>query len=320
MSLSSAGLPAGPLIAVRARSTALVFSTDAGKHLTQSYVGLESGVPGISDSVKDNDNVVYPAAGGVFHSQPALRVTHFDGNTSTDLIYLQHLTQDLDPGVTLTTIKLKDSYYPFFVELCIKSHSSDDVFEEWVRVHHQEPAAVTLYEVASAGLVVNAPSYSLRHFSRDQHNRLIPSDTKLTPLLEFSMSVGGTTASRVTEPVFVVSLEEDGAQSNKGAALGGALLTAGDFVNSFEYEEPDEVSPGHSTSVKTRLRILGNTNPRSIPRTILPDRTLVTEPMVFTYQDQGAQAVVDRLRAWGRSEENKHRAGVKALLDLPPKG
>jgi alpha-galactosidase len=229
------------------------------------------------------------------------------------------LTQDLGSGVTLTTIKLRDSYYPFFVELCIRSYAPDDVFEEWVQVHHQEPAAVTLYEVASAGLVVNAASYTLRHYSRGQNNRLIASDTKLTPLLEFLKSVDGAATSRVTEPVFVVSLG-GGVQSSEGAALGGALLTAGDFVNSFEYEEPDSIFPYKPVPVITRLRILGSTNPRSVPRTFLPNRKLVTSPMAFTYHDQGIQAAVARLRAWARAQDRKHDAGVKPLLDLPAKG
>jgi hypothetical protein len=195
----------------------------------------------------------------------------------------------------------------------------DDVFEEWTHVHHQEPAAVTLYEVASAGLVVNATAYWLRHYSRDQGNRLIASDTKLTPLLEFLKSVGGTATprSRGTEPVFVVSLG-DSAQSREVAALAGILLTAGDFVNSFEYEEPATISPYNPAPVISRLRILANTNPRSIPRRLLPNRKLVTPPMAFTYHAQGMQAATARLRAWGRAQDGKHDASVKQLLDLPP--
>jgi alpha-galactosidase len=313
--LSARLLPAGPLIPVKTHSVALVFSTDANNHLTQYYVGPASGAPVTYNPASDDDNVVYPAADSVFYSQPALRATHFDGNTSTDLVYVQRVAQDLGSGVMLTTIQLKDSYYPFFVDLFIKSYAADDVFEEWTQVRHQESAAVTLYEVASGGLVVNATSYWLRHYSRDQNNRLIASDTQLTPLLEFLKSVGRAATSRVTEPVFVVSLRGT-MQSSEGAALAGILLTAGDFVNSFEYEEPENIFPYGPTPVITRLRILGNTNPRSIPRTLLPDQKLVTPPMAFTYHDQGIQAATARLRAWGRAQDRKHSVAVKPLLDL----
>lgn len=318
--LSSMGMvSAGLLIPVKTRSTALVFSTDANNHLTQSYVGLAAGAPATYDPANGNHNVVYPGAGSVFHSQPALRATHFDGNTSTDLVYVQHGMQDLGSGLTLTTIKLRDSYYPFFVDLYIRSYAPDDVFEEWAQVHHQEPAAVTLYQVASAGLVVNATAYALRHYGRDRGNRLIACDTKLTPLLELLESAGGAAAPRTTEPVFVVSLGA-GTQPGEGAALAGALLTTGTFINSFEYEEPDSIFPYKAAPVISRLRILGNTNPRSIPTAFLPNRTLVTSPMVFTYHDQGIRAAVARLRAWARAQDRKHEAGVKVLLDLPPEG
>ena len=97
--LLSAGLAAnasaGPLITVKTQSAALVFSTDANNHLTQYYVGPASGAPAAYDANSDNDNVVYPTANSIFYSQPALRATHFDGNTSTDLGYVQHTTEDL---------------------------------------------------------------------------------------------------------------------------------------------------------------------------------------------------------------------------------
>jgi alpha-galactosidase len=125
---------AGPLIPIKTRSTAFVFSTDANNHLTRSYVGPASDAPETYDRTSDHENVVYPTAGSVFHSQPALRVTHFDGNTSTDLVYMQHAMQDLGSGVTLTIIQLKDRYYPFFVNLYIRSYASDEVLEEWTQV------------------------------------------------------------------------------------------------------------------------------------------------------------------------------------------
>src|SRR5688500_10839540 len=48
----------------------------------------------------------YPQYGDGFISDPALQITHADGNTSTSLAYVKHGTSEVDSNVSLTRIEL----------------------------------------------------------------------------------------------------------------------------------------------------------------------------------------------------------------------
>src|ERR1039458_4370089 len=87
----------------------------------------------------------HPQFGNGFISEPALQATHADGNTSTDLIYVRDETTAIDTNVSLTRIELKDPAYPFFVTLCFKTYSKEDVIEQWTEIRHGENAPVTLF-------------------------------------------------------------------------------------------------------------------------------------------------------------------------------
>src|ERR1700722_19945283 len=80
----------------------------------------------------------YPSYGDGFILEPALEATHTDGNTSTDLIYVEHETTAIDSDVSLTSIVLKNPAYPFFVTLCFKTYVNEDVIEQWAEISNGE--------------------------------------------------------------------------------------------------------------------------------------------------------------------------------------
>ena len=55
------------------------------------------------------DDLAYPAMGGRNFREPALRVTHADGDMNTELRYVSHSSRQLaDPNVTETVVKMTD--------------------------------------------------------------------------------------------------------------------------------------------------------------------------------------------------------------------
>jgi alpha-galactosidase len=91
-----------------------------------------------------------PQFGDGFVLEPALQATHADGNTSTHLEYISHSTSKVDDDATLTRIELKDTFYPFFVTICLKAYEKEDVIEQWTEIHHDEHDPVTLWRFASS--------------------------------------------------------------------------------------------------------------------------------------------------------------------------
>jgi len=69
----------------------------------------------------------YPPSGDGFILEPALAVTHSDGNASTDLRFVKQARTELGTNIVLTRIELKDGFYPLSVTLCFKAYQAEDV-------------------------------------------------------------------------------------------------------------------------------------------------------------------------------------------------
>ena len=103
-------------------------------------LGYGRSTPDVPAPSKDpaRETEFHPQFGDGFVLEPALQATHGDGNTSTDLKYVRHASTALDDDTTLTRIELKDKFYPFFVTLCLKACSDEDVIEQWTEIRHDE--------------------------------------------------------------------------------------------------------------------------------------------------------------------------------------
>ena len=125
-------------------------------------------IPSAPVKLPDRLTEFHPQAGDGFICEPALQVTHADGNTSTDLAYVKHSTTALDTNVSLTRIELKDR---FFLSLSLSASrpiAREDVIEQWTEIRHDENGAVTLYRFASSSpLMAKAESYWLTQFHGD---------------------------------------------------------------------------------------------------------------------------------------------------------
>lgn len=82
----------------------------------------------------------------------ALAVTHADGNLSTQM-EVASVSTETEKQATLTTVRLKDKVYPFYIDVCYKAYQDVDMIETWTEISHQEKKAVRLTQFASAYLL-----------------------------------------------------------------------------------------------------------------------------------------------------------------------
>jgi len=106
---------------------------------------------------KDNDYTgqmasVYTPAGSRNLLEPAIAITHADGNQSLDLKYVSHKVDKVSDDVSLLTIVLKDNVYNTEVTLYYKSYFKDDVIEQWSTIRNGEKGTIVLNKFASADL------------------------------------------------------------------------------------------------------------------------------------------------------------------------
>lgn len=102
----------------------------------------------------------YSTSGNEDFFEPALGITHADGNMTTYLYYVNS-TQEPVNGGTHNRINLKDDKYPVNVTLNYVAYPKENVIKMWTEISHREKKPVTLSQYASAMLYFNEPQYWL---------------------------------------------------------------------------------------------------------------------------------------------------------------
>lgn len=125
-----------PTIVISTQNTALVYTTNAKKQLTQLYFG--QALANTSDyTLKKPNNlpaIITQGSGPV--REPSLGVVHSDNNPSLELQYINHNTKT-EGNIQTTQIQLKDPQYPFYITLHFKAYKNENVIEQWTEIKHQ---------------------------------------------------------------------------------------------------------------------------------------------------------------------------------------
>mgnify|MGYP001073303412 FL=1 len=142
-------------ICISTPNTSLVLNAPTGGELKYLYYGnklSETDLQNI-DGAKNCDHTAYPVYGMNCPSETALSGRHADGNMSTQM-EIVGIDTDKDAQSTLTTVRLKDKVYPFYIDVCYKAYTNVDMIETWTEISHSEKKPVSLTQFASAYLPV----------------------------------------------------------------------------------------------------------------------------------------------------------------------
>ena len=176
-------------IPITTLNSAIVLQTDNIGRLHTVYFGKSLENDGEYNSVsksfnfKDSDagiyDIAYTPAGTWNLSEPAIQVTHGDGNRSLELKYVGHETRIVDANSTITSIILKDPNYPFLVTLNYKIWKKENVIEQWSEIQNNEQKTITLEKYASANLYSSSKDFYLTTFQGGYAKEMQPAETKL---------------------------------------------------------------------------------------------------------------------------------------------
>jgi alpha-galactosidase len=226
-----------------------------------------------------------PQYGDGFILEPAVQATHADGNTSTALIFVTNQTRQIDDNVALTTIQLKDSYYPFFVTLFLKSYRNEDMIEQWTQFRHDESGDVTLHRFASSAPVFSSGEFWLTQFHGDYKTEATMDETKLCPGMTVLDSKIGVRATRFRIPSFLLSIGAP-AQETTGQVYGGSLEWSASYQLAFEVDWAN------------RLRALCGINPFAGQYHLKPGRTFTTPAMLWSWSNNGKGQLSRNFHHW----------------------
>ncbi len=232
--------------------------------------------------------------------EPALGITHADGNMTTYLYYTGSTTEKVDGG-TLTRISLRDNRYPVDVTLNYVSYPKENVIKTWSEIRHEEKKPVTLFNYATTMLYFNEPAYYLTEFSGDWAREANMSSQQLQFGKKVIETKLGSRAAMHTHPFFEVGLAGE-VKEQSGRVLMGTLGWTGNFRFAFEVDNVGN------------LRVIPGINNTASNYELKAGETFTTPEFIFTLSDNGAAQGSRNLHDWARSYSVKDGKGRRLTL------
>ena len=300
------------IIRIATDNTDLVLEVGPNKRVYQTYLGPkllnESDLQNLSWSqhaCSDQGATTrgweaYSTSGNEEFFEPALGITHADGNMTTYLYYVDS-SQEPVPGGMHTRINLKDDKYPFNVTLNYVAYPKENVIKTWSEISHQEKKPVTMSQYASAMLYFNEPQYWLTEFSGDWAKEATMSNQQLQFGKKVIDTKLGSRAALHTSPFFEVGLNGP-VKEHSGEVLMGTLGWTGNFRFIFEIDNVGN------------LRVIPGINPYASAYELKADEVFTTPEFIFTLSYDGASQGSRNLHDWARKYELKDGMGSRLTL------
>ena len=310
----SAGAQTGErkIIRIATDNTDLVLEVGPNNRLYQTYLGPKlrhiedltnfhwEQFAGSDGSVSTRGWEAYSTSGNEDFFEPALGLTHSDGNMTTYLYY-ENSTQEEVAGGVLTKINLRDDQYPVNVTLNYVAYIEENVIKTWTEIHHQEKGPITLFQYASAMLYFNEPAYWLTEFSSDWAKEAQMSTEKLQFGKKVIDTKLGSRAAMHTHPFFEIGLNEP-AREDRGEVLMGTLGWTGNFRFTFEVDNVGN------------LRVIPGINPYASAYELQSDEVFTTPEFIFTISYDGVGQGSRNLHDWARKYQLKDGEGERLTL------
>lgn len=295
------------VIRISTAATDLIFQVGANGRLYQSYLGPRFMNGTDIECLSKDRNVaaqgweVYPGSGMEDYFEPALGITHNDGNMATLLKFVSQEVRRIDTNVEETIITLKDEVYPIEVKLHYVSFAKENVIKSWSEICHREKKPVTLFRYASAMFYFESPRYFLTEFSGDWAREAMMTSQELQFGKKIIDTKLGSRAAMHAHPFFQLGLGHPMAE-NEGLVLVGTIGWTGNFRFTFEVDNVGN------------LRVISGINPYASCYELVPGEVFKTPEFIFTLSGNGVGDASRNLHDWARHYQVKDGLGARLTL------
>ena len=267
-------------------NTSTVLDAKKGKKLKHLYYGkyigdkdLESLMPALGKGVN-----AYPDYGLITIPETAIAVRHSDGDRTLDLV-----VDTVIPSVDgITTIRLRDAVYPFFVNVNYRTYSGEDIVETWTEILNKEEAPVTLTRFSSGYLPVRYGDVWVSHFYGDHKNEGRLVEEPLRPGMLVIKDRDGVRNSHYSHGEVMLSLDGK-PQENAGRVIGAALCYSGNYKLRID------------TETGNLHHFFAGINEEDSEYRLQPGDTFTTPVLALTYSSEGLGGVSRNFHKWGRN-------------------
>lgn len=257
-------------------------------------------VPGSDGSYGIRGREAYPGSGGEDSFEPALAITHNDGNQSTYLYY-KSSSQKAVKGGTETIIQLADDKYANQVTLHYVAYPKENVIKTWSEIKHNEKKPITLWRYASGMFYFTSSKYYLTNYHSDWAREGQPAVQQLQFGKKVVDTKLGSRAAEQSEPFFELGFDQP-AQENQGKVMLGTLGWTGNFSYTFEVDNVN------------CLRVIPAINSYASDYKLKPGETFKTPEFVFTLSQNGTSQASRNLQNWARKYQLWNGEGSRMTL------
>lgn len=286
----------GKVVRISTDETDLILQVGDNGRLYQKYLGpklTDASEAGSAEWAQHGGSAqgggweVYSTNGNEDYFEPALSITHADGNMGTYLYYQSHETTEVEGGKH-TRIMLADDQYPVKVTLHYVTYPKENVIKTWTEISHNEKKPVTLWNYASAMLYQDAEEYYLTEFSGDWAKEVGMSSQQLQFGKKVVDTKLGSRAGMFVSPFFELGIGAPAAEDN-GTVIIGTLGWTGNFRFTFEVDN------------EGCLRVLPGINPYASNYELKAGENFVTPEFIFTLSTTGTGQGSRNLHDWARN-------------------
>ncbi|CAN5316446.1 alpha-galactosidase [soil metagenome] len=312
----SAVPPSDGLIVIDAGTAGLVLAMAEDGSLRQIGFG-----PGETSRRRDLPIDLYPLAYPTFGEEPlrepALRVTHGDGVTSTRLRVVSTSQRDATEGTGREQrVELADRVAPLVVTLAYRTWPVHGIIEQWVEVANTGDTACTLHRAVAAAPALAGGAPYLTHWGGGWAGEWTETTEALGPGTKTVASAGGVRSSLTRAPVVLVA--PDGPVTETTGLVGAATVLWGGDVR-FDAEV---CPPG-------QFRLFAGHQHRGAERVLGPGGRFVSPHVLWAWSDAGSGPTSRALHRFAREQVVRDGTRTRATVantweamgfDLDPEG
>lgn len=289
-------------ICISTPNTSLVLKAQKGGELKYLYYGNKlngTDFENMEQASNCNHNA-YPVYGMNCPGEVALSVKHADGNMSTQMSVVDVETYK-EEQTTVTSIKLKDNVYPFYVDVYYKAYSDVDMIETWTEISHTEKKPVLLTQYSSAYLPIRRGNVWLSHLYGSWANEGQLAQEQLEPGMTVIKNKDGVRNSHTSHSEVMFSLDGK-PQENKGRVIGAALCYTGNYKLRIDTDDSDY------------HQFYAGINEENSSYSLDKKEVFRTPALAITYSNEGLSGASRNFHKWGRMYKLAHGDKERDIL------
>lgn len=276
-------------IIISTDNSSLVLSGNYGEEPRFSHFGARISneeADALHDIWAGMNRPAFPAFGSEYNTLTSLQLVHPDGNPTTYLA-LEKTDRTDTPRGELTTLTLKDTYYPVIVRLNYLAVKNDDVIEMWSEITNNGRKELAVRRLDSGFLPIRRGDVWLSHNHGAWTAEGQLTSEPLTRGVKTIKNLDGARNGHTDRAEVMFSLDGK-PRENEGPTIGAVLCWSGNYE--LRIDTDNQYCHNLMAGMSTEMSEIS----------LDPGKSLQSPRLAVTYSPEGMSGVSRNIHRWAR--------------------